>query len=220
MTKKLVLVSVSILLLAASCAKKPAMQNNENAQPTGQEQSKKQQKSMRDIMSMGGSQKCTITLNRDNVSSDGTIYVSGGKMRADMSAMVNGKTMQTHLIVKDGTTYSWVDGSTMGFKVAANEKATENSSGKSNATHAPDLNQQVTYNCAAWTAVESLFNLPSGVNFSGLNSLNPAMMNGNSASLEKLNPDAKNPNSKEQMCAACDNAGTGKAQCLAALHCN
>jgi len=147
-----------------------------------------------------------------------TVFFGGGKMRGDFTTTVNGKVEVSHMI-NDGTTvYTWVDGQAMAMKMAVS--AMDNMQSKAPASGQPqpavDPNAKHDYNCSSWTLDQATFSLPKGVDFKDFS----AMMNaGASASGgAPVTPPSGSANNAAA-CAACNNAGAGKAQCLAALHC-
>jgi hypothetical protein len=211
MNKKLLLVSAAVLLLAASCSKKTAQTNTP---PAPQASTQQTDKSFRDFLAMGTPQKCDTSFTSGNTASQGTMYVANGKMRGDFNAQVSGQTVATHIIVSNSVTYTWLDNSSTGYKVAANSQATSTS----NSTHAPDLNQKVTTSCQPWTEDDSVFNLPTGVTFSDVNSMNPGMMD--SSTMHSTSSMQHSTSSNTAACGACNNLQEPqKSQCRAALYC-
>ena len=172
--------------------------------------------SLKDLMAGGGAKKCTFTFSQNaNTQSQGTVYVAGGKMSGDFSVTVNGKQQMSHMI-NDGTTvYTWVDGMGSGFKMAAS--ASENQQtppAGQNSTQSVDPNSKYDYNCSNWSVDNNEFTPPSSVTFTDFS----AMMKQNTSSSAGTGASAGASGSASQ-CAACNNAGSAKAQCLAALHC-
>ncbi len=216
MTKKIIILSLSILMLAAACKKgsKPVDNSENNSAKKGTEQNARGQGSFKDLMASGKPQKCETSYVSGNITSTGTTYVAGDKMRGDFSSEVEGKTTESHMIIRDQTVYTWIEvmGTTMAFKTSLN---TSNAS--TTQTRSVDINQRVDYNCEDWTVDESMFVLPTGVTFQETSAITPNGAAGNSSG---QGPGTSSPGSKAAACAACDNAGEGKAQCLVALQCN
>ncbi|MDO8183475.1 MAG: hypothetical protein Q7T49_00620, partial [bacterium] len=72
--------------------------------------------SLKDLLDSGTAQKCAIKAGTTGAGVEGTIYVAAGQVRGDFSAdSAVGKT-GAHLVVKNGSTYSWVDGFKAGVK--------------------------------------------------------------------------------------------------------
>lgn len=113
------------------------------------------------LLALGVAQKCTFD--------QGTVYMSGGKVRGDFTTTAGA----SHMISMNNTSYIWMDGQTSGFKMAFDVNATPAPGGQTPTTQSQtsggiDMNQQANYNCAAWTADATLFNLPKGVTFQDL----------------------------------------------------
>lgn len=206
--KKLLFVAAAALLLAAGCGKQ-ASNNPPGAQTGNQQTMMKGEGSFKDFLAGGKSQKCEASFKSGDTTSSGTMYVASGKMRGDFSAQVQGKTMQSHMIVKDQTVYSWTEGLGLNaaFKTALNTSNTNSSQSRS-----VDVNQKVSYACQSWTEDDSQFALPIGMTFSDTAAMMPGGAAGNPGSSQ--GSDAKN-----QQCLACNSAGSAKTQCLAALGC-
>lgn len=218
MNKRLLLVAVGIALLAAGCGKSssPAAVDNQTTPAASNNTATTQgQGSFKDLIGMGKPLKCDSSFTEQGNTSSGTMYLAGGKMRGDFSAQVQGKTMQSHMIVKDQTSYSWVEGlgTTMGFKMAINPSNTPQGQPASPSAKSVNMDQQVSYNCQPWTEDDSQFALPSGVNFQDESQM---MAPKAPVTAAPPAPGGGNP----AACAACNSApASSKAQCLAALGC-
>jgi hypothetical protein len=120
--------------------------------------------SMNDLIARGGSWQCDVSATVQGITTSGTTFVSGGKLRGDFSSNVPqfGK-IETHMIVKDTTAYTWTSMMNRGFKFPV-ENGTITASG-ADAQAAAQFNQAYDYDCRAWIADESKFALPSGITF-------------------------------------------------------
>ena len=210
--QKKYLLTVAIALLAAACSKVPATQSTAPAAQNTPAQTVQGQGSFKDLLAMGKTLKCESGFTSQGNTSTGTMYVAGGKMRGDFSSQVEGKTMQMHMVVKDQTSYSWVEGlgQTMGFKSSITQSAPAQGSAPSKSVN---IDQQVSYNCQPWSEDDSMFNLPSGVTFSDASQMAAP------AHPITITPPTGGGSQNSAACAACNNAGSQKAQCLAALGC-
>ena len=111
----------------------------------------------------GGSYQCTVHQSVNNVDSVGTVYVANGNMSGQFDTTVQGQTMTSNMIMKDGYMYSWSSMSpNMGFKmaIAAN---TGNNGTMANAY--ADTPQFGDYDCKAWSGDPSKFTPPATVKF-------------------------------------------------------
>ncbi len=118
--------------------------------------------SFKELMLMGGSRKCDVSVTTPEAPATGTVYVSGGNVRSDIVTKpkaMNGAAVSAHMIRSGDYLYSWTDLIAQGVKVKID--AAE-SAGK-NAGY--DANAEVQYSCAAWIADESMFAVPSNITF-------------------------------------------------------
>ena len=177
-----------------------------------QESSQTSQKSLYDLLAAGISQKCTFKSTDDSGNSEGTSYVSGGKVRADFTVDASGKVTVSHMISDGKTSYIWTEGETNGFMMTVGESeetgTSAPSTGQTGTESNADLSQKADYNCSAWIPDNSLFNPPSDVAFTDFSQiLQPTSMPGG----------IQNTGTQ---CAYCETlTGDEKTSCLAALSC-
>jgi hypothetical protein len=171
-----------------------------------------QSSTLKDLLARGGSNKCTFTSSTQNSQSQGTVYISDSQMRGDFSSVAAGKTIASHMIVKDNTSYVWSDAAPQGFKMSFDAMTAQ-----SDATPQAgvDPNAQVNYSCAPWSADASLFALPTSVTFQDMSSLVPGSAAGAGAAT------GTSIQGSAAQCGQCDQIpdASAKAQCRAALHC-
>lgn len=178
--------------------------------------------SMKELLGLGGAQRCTFANKVENSESSGVVYVAGGKMRGDFTSLAAGQTTQSHMIVDGETSYVWQDGSSQGMKISFADMNAQSGQGSNRSV---DVNEKVGYSCGAWAVDASMFALPAGVEFSDLSALLPP---GGMPSLEgkpgTIDPSAGtvpagSPGAAQ--CAMCAQAPDedSRAQCLAALGC-
>lgn len=179
-----------------------------------------EKKSLKDLLGLGTSQKCTFT---DTVSgSSGTVYVSGNQSRADFVYKLPDATEQiSHLITSEDEMYMWTEGETTGFKAKLSEYEQEDSGAPEETedvegpSEALNINQQVDYDCQGWTADSAVFALPVGVTFNDLSEL--MQFNAPEAGETGVLEDSETP---AAACSACDSLpAEAQAQCLQALNC-
>lgn len=135
-----------------------AMQQQENTQTNGVFSG-----SMQQLMARGGSWQCDVSVTNEGITTTGTTYAANGKMRADfVSNVPQAGTVESHMIMRDNTAYTWTSMMNRGFKfpIQGGEAQPEVS-----AEVAAQVNQNYDFNCTAWTTDESKFTLPSGVTF-------------------------------------------------------
>jgi len=160
---------------------------------------------LKDLIAKGITESCTY--KTDN--SSGSIYMNGGKVRADITTQAEGQNSPTisHMIITDGFTYLWTDDRSTGIKMTYNPNATPSATGTTNNSSEvlnPDLN--LNYVCSPWGADTGKFTLPTNINFMEFNAQVPVQTSG--------------PTGSSSQCSYCDNlSGTQKTSCLSALNC-
>ena len=170
-------------------------------------------KSLHDLLTIGENQTCVFT--DATTGTNGTVYITNGSMRGDITTLVNGTNTGSHMIITDNTFYAWMTGQTSGVKASLDEL---NNVTTNPTTQSIDLNKQVDYDCDSWSVDTTKFTVPATIEFTDMTSImksiptiDPAK---NEGSGQGTSPGASN------QCAACDNlSGDTKAQCLQALNC-
>ncbi len=130
--------------------------------------------SLRSLIALGGSKKCTVINTTVNGSSSGTVYLSGGKMRGDFNSTVTGSAAsESHMIMEGSTTYVW--SGTQGMKMDASATASAQGNAQNNAQ--VDLDQAMSYECSNWSPDNTQFVAPSTVTFVDLSAMMKAQGN-------------------------------------------
>lgn len=171
-------------------------------------------KSLKDLIAAGVPQKCTYSSTNDSGSTQGTSYVADGKVRADFTSTLAGKSSTSHIISDNKITYMWTDGEKNGVKMtipegqASYSPVPESSDGSYKQA---DLDQKADYDCSAWIPDSSVFTPPSDVTFTDLSEMyKPTQV--------QQGPSGGSESSSA--CSYCNNlTGSDKTQCLAALNC-
>lgn len=197
--------------------------NNSTGNSNSQTQATNGPTSLNDLLASGAAQSCTYSDVSGAVSSQGTVYIGQGKMRLDYSTLENGQNITGHMIADGQYYYTWMDGSSSGFKFAptANQQVSPQPNQNSQSI---DTNKKIDYNCAPWSPDSSLFVLPSKVQFNDLNSAIPQIPQGQTqtppgASATPISASGS-PSLKSAQCSACDSApASARAACLQALGC-
>jgi len=155
------------------------------------------------LMAKGKPLQCDIV--QDSVKSK--FYIANKKIRTNFTTTTNGTQNIGHMIMKDNTSYTWMDGEAKGFKVSIDAAAQQQAQTQPQANQKVDLNSKVDYTCASWTNDDTYFNLPPNVEFTDLSATMKIQTSGG-ADLKAI------------QCAACDSApAASRAQCKAALGC-
>ncbi len=169
-------------------------------------------KSLKDLLSSGAAQKCTFSQTSDSGTSEGTTYVSGGKVRGDFTTTSSGKTMTSHMISDGKTSYIWTEGEKTGFKMTATDASpstVQKDSADNPVNSQADLDQKADYKCSSWIVDGSVFTPPSNVTFTDFSQ----MLNPSSAP-------SQGSGSAPSQCSYCDSlTGDDKTQCRSAFGC-
>jgi len=221
MNKKVIIaIAVIVLLLLGGGVFLMTSKNKSKTTPSttgtkgdkNQESSQTSQKSLYDLLAAGLPQKCTFESTDDFGSSEGTSYVSGGKVRADFAVTAGGKVTVSHMISDGKTSYIWTEGETNGFMMSVEESEATGTSapttGQTGTESNADLSQKADYNCSTWIPDNSLFTPPSDVKFTDFSQI-----------LQPTSMPAGIQNTGSQ-CAYCETlTGDEKTSCLTALSC-
>lgn len=185
--------------------------------------SRPQPMSIKELMTTGKTQKCEVQFANDKVSTKGTVYIGGGKMRTDVSITgTDGKMINSHMLNDGHYIYTWMDGQVAAMKISLETMTKMQNQQVPSGQTAPqkpvDEDAKYNYNCSGWNAEDIILTPPSNLKFTDQSEM---MMN---VQKGKMSGDTNQNNSanslKAQQCAACEQAGDNRAQCLAALNCN
>ena len=120
------------------------------------------QLSLKQIVAVGRGQKCSFVDTTTTVVVSGTVFTSGGKVRADYAVPGYGNA-NSHMISLGNDVYVWQDAMTTGSKSAV---GSADSASSKPGVHGLSLNRVLGYKCEEWTADASKFVLPQSVVFS------------------------------------------------------
>lgn len=176
---------------------------NETAQ--SQTEAKVETGSFASLIASGTSRKCTYASNKDDVTTSGVIYVSGGKMRGDITAGVTGNTAVTHMMNDGKYTYIWNDNDTFAYKMAFDANDVKDIQNSATAQQSVDFKQNYDFSCESWDANSTAFELPSGIEFKDLPSMPAASAGASAASSADVKAMQQN------ICAGL--SGTAKDEC-------
>lgn len=176
--------------------------------------------SLKDIMALGRSQKCTFEYsNAETGTTTGTSYISGKNVRTDFtitnpeSPMIEGG-----MIMVDSTMYTWTNQEKKGVKMTITESMEESVEEEMKDTEwnkeymSPD--EELDYNCSGWNEDHSVFAPPADIEFMDL------------SEQMKVFEDLQNSmgsegsTSPEASCAVCDSMPEeAAAACRSSLNC-
>lgn len=170
---------------------------------------------LRDLMGLGTSQTCTFTDPQSK--STGTIYVGGGKARADVDIVLESQPEYiSHMVNDSEAVYVWQEGQTTGFKTTLADigEISENSEVPAE-DKTVNVDNQIEYECHGWSVDQSKFELPSDVEFTDMSTMMKDAMKQAGDVMESQNEDVK-----AQQCSVCDSlSGDAQTSCKQALGC-
>jgi hypothetical protein len=148
------------------------------------------------ILGLNQDVMCEFEYADEANTSNGTVYIAdlAERMRGDFNVENSAAgPMEAHVIRDGGYNYLWGSFSEDGIKVKVSEEEKDVLFSDNDQV---DIDENTTFTCVTWSADESKFSLPEGVNFVELAPVG-------------------------DQCAACDQAPAGAArdQCRAALKC-
>lgn len=162
---------------------------------------------LKSLLALGQNQKCTYEFTDDITgNTQGTIYISGGKMRSDYTFTArDGQNYQGSTINDSTYIYSWSTVSNQGSKFAINETESVESNDKTTKGVNPD--EELNYKCGPWAADSSVFNPPSNIQFTDSTSM-----------MQQI--DEQGSGMKTSQCSTCENLeGEAQSSCKQALNC-
>lgn len=124
--------------------------------------------SLTDLSERGGEWKCVVKNDAQTgvgvVASEGVVYVSGEKVRADFTSTVPGVgPVEAHTIVDDTMVYVWSSMAPQGIKASATTYAGSGEGGMSGAYG--NAQQSYAYDCEPFAAEAVLFVAPTDISF-------------------------------------------------------
>ncbi len=123
------------------------------------------------FLKQGGSYKCDVSQSVSGVENTGTVYTSNEMIRGEFSTTVQGRTIDSTMVVRDGYAYSW--GSALpgtGFKVKTAASVYDTTTAGGSGSYSFNAEQIGDYNCEPWVREESKFTLPADVKFTTVGS--------------------------------------------------
>lgn len=181
MSKKAIfpLVIFSAILLSACTAKTP-IQDNQAEDNTSPDTEQSQTTSMRELMALGKSQKCTVSSSTTDddgtkTESTGVMYFAGGKIAQEVVVTSTDKEMPRieMSMVSDGSyMYTWnTQEKNQGMKMKITETANESDEDNTPQSGAVDMDDKLNVKCSPWIADNSKFSVPNDVQFTDLSEM-------------------------------------------------
>lgn len=181
MSKKAIfpLVIFSAILLSA-CTSKTPIQDNQAEDNTSPDTEQSQTTSMRELMALGKSQKCTVSSSTTDddgtkTESTGVMYFAGGKIAQEVVVTSTDKEMPRieMSMVSDGSyMYTWnTQEKNQGMKMKITETANESDGDNTSQAGAVDMDDKLNVKCSPWIADNSKFSVPNDVQFTDLSEM-------------------------------------------------
>jgi hypothetical protein len=214
MNKKVIAMVVIIILLllvvgagAVMMMKKPYSLSTAALPTTTQlEQTQTQNNpgTLRDLLTAGKTQKCTFSDDTKLTTNNITIYAANGKIRGDIITNTGKLKINSHVIYDSSYSYIWTDNNNKGFKFPITQPSQVTPSSQNGSL---DLNKKVNYICENWNEDDSVFQLPTDINFQTM-------------TIPSIAPTGTKAGSSSQ-CAVCNDLPAGEAQtaCKTQLKC-
>lgn len=116
--------------------------------------------SLSDLVYAAKPVSCSVSITDGTNTTNGTVYIGAAMMRGDFTSN-NPQTgrIDSHMIVRDNTSYVWTSASAQGFKSDASTQTTSPQSGGVN------YNTPQNYSCQPWTTDMSKFDVPTTITF-------------------------------------------------------
>ena len=172
---------------------------------------------MKDLMERGKSMRCTYTQKIDESGeiATGVIYMADKSARTEITIKEGADSVgKMHAIVDQEWTYSWVEGSSKGFKMTleASELSEKNEEAVS------DMSKEIDFECKSWKKDNSKFKAPANIEFQDMSEIMGGL---GDMDLEKELKDAEIAGN-EMLCEMCKNAPTPElvAECLGDIVCD
>lgn len=216
MNKKALWIGIAIVLILVAAwgvmasRKKSGLEKGEGLTSEKQQKADDGSKltSLKELQAITSPQKCTFKDEASPEQAQGLVYISKGKMRGDFGMLSQGKTVKTHMVSDGKYSYTWMDESATGFKMAMDAPKTESKPASSGV----DADKQINYSCQAWSEDPVMFTVPSNIKFEDFSALTAPQGQQGGAT--------QPAGSSAAACAACDTLqGDAKTQCRTALSC-
>jgi hypothetical protein len=167
-----------VSLTLTACTKKvgeKGVTENGGAKETTANEGETFSSSLKDLMNLGRSVKCTYEFSDGQVTSKGVTYVSGEKTRSEATVVTpEGEEIISNTIVEGNTMYSWSDQDKKGIKITWSDEDMDEDMDLPEAGDSyeyNDLNKEMDYKCSPWIPDNSKFEAPNDVEFVDYNQM-------------------------------------------------
>lgn len=203
-----IIIAVVILIGAAGVLLLGKNKSSIN-QPITNEKSQKSGSDLFGLLKSGKTQQCNFSYEDGDNSTVGVVYISGDKMRTDITNTLNGKESEMSLIRRGDENYIWGSDfpNKTGFKMTL---SIDEFSGNEQTKNYLDPSKKVDYDCQGWTVDASSFEPPTDIKFTDFSGVLEGVVNTKS----NVNTD------KSSQCGVCDSLpADAKTACRTQLSC-
>lgn len=131
--------------------------------------------SLKSLLGLGRSVKCTWSVEDEGTTMEGTVYVSGQKTRTETRTQNQEMDMTMYFLSDNNIAYSWNKGQTQGYKFGLDdfedpqdiEEAEADTQIQAN-QYQEAWNNQYEYQCENWQVDNSIFEVPGNVVFTDM----------------------------------------------------
>jgi len=149
---------------ASSVTREGTMKNDEG---TKESEAFSIKGSINDLLGKNGNYKCTARHTTAAGASQGIVYISGTTVRGDFTTDVAGLNtkVESHFVTEGEYMYTWSNMMPQGVKIKVDASAMAGNTKASAQGQQFDANQELDYDCEAWTVDSAVFVKPSTVTF-------------------------------------------------------
>lgn len=153
--------------------------------------------SLLDLMKLGKNVKCTYWTDQEGTTMAGVSYISGQKVRGDFDITTydvnteeGSNTIKSHMVTDGEWVYTWSTATPQGFKMKVDQpENTSTDTTKEAPTKA--LNESFDYKCTPWLVDNSLFEIPSDIEFTDFSTMMEDLKDNNACLACDYIPDAE-----------------------------
>lgn len=137
------------------------------------------QGSMRDLLMRGQSMECQFTFSDAEVDGEGTGFFDGERMRMDSMMEIDGSVHHASYIYADDSMYAWGEMPEGSFAITMPVDGEDAIDDFADDADTPvGVDEEVSYECEAWSVDNSVFAPPESVEFMDMGAMMDGMMQG------------------------------------------
>jgi hypothetical protein len=147
--------------------------------------------SLLDLIKLGKTARCTYSSDQDGYITSGVSYISGKNVRVDFDVTTaDDQEIKSHMVTDGEWVYTWSTATPQGFKMKVDQpENTSTDTTKEAPTKA--LNESFDYKCTPWLVDNSLFEIPSDIEFTDFSTMMEGLKDNNACSACDYIPDAE-----------------------------